>query len=293
MPKIIDLEQGSPEWLEYRRGKVMASELPIIMNVGYTDRYTLWKRKLGLEPEQPMMPWMQRGHDLEPLARKKYCEEYDVQVYPCVLESYEYPWAGASLDGYNPERNIGVEIKCPGVEDHALAMQGFIPEKYRPQLQWQMMVANMPSITYMSFDGDKACYLTEKADKKYQVKLLKEAELFHHMVVNGTPPEESHIFIDDEEFDRLSLLYFAAKAREEAAKKEGDSLKKALADMGDDGSCMGRHIKMTRVTRDGQVSWAKAWKEAELHFPDLKEKVDLDRYKSKEIGFYRITEIKE
>lgn len=166
-----------------------ASDAPVIMGVSpWTSRFQLWGYKTGLmtrpEPNQFAKVAMQRGHALEPIARKMY-EELSGNLYPAV--SFEHdtaPFMRASLDGYNLELNRVLEIKCPGKIDHAKAVAGIVPEKYYPQLQMQMLVSGAPISVYASWDGvskDLAIVQLE-ADAEYMQFLYVELTMFWQMV---------------------------------------------------------------------------------------------------------------
>ena len=68
-PVIVQLQQGSPEWLAYRRAKRNASESAAVMGASpWMTPYQLWLAKTGKQ-ETTVTQAMQRGTDLEPLAR--------------------------------------------------------------------------------------------------------------------------------------------------------------------------------------------------------------------------------
>jgi len=70
--KRIELEQGTQEWLAWRRGKRMASETSSIMGINpFSSAGQVRKDKQGLG-EAFVTDAMQRGHDEEPKAREAY-----------------------------------------------------------------------------------------------------------------------------------------------------------------------------------------------------------------------------
>jgi predicted phage-related endonuclease len=86
---IIPLEQGTEEWLRYRRGHAMASETPSLLGSALYYPFTafqLWLNKKGLAAA-PQHPGMRVGLEFEPLARAKFREIYGVlRCEPCVVE---------------------------------------------------------------------------------------------------------------------------------------------------------------------------------------------------------------
>ena len=126
-----DLVQGSREWKEFRKNKLGASDAPTIMGVSpYETPYQLWCRKLGLLPEPDMTGAMQRGHDLEPLALAEFERQLGLFMRPTVRVSKTTPWMMASLDGLCLDDKVAVEIKCPNLETHQIALDGKVPDKY-------------------------------------------------------------------------------------------------------------------------------------------------------------------
>ncbi len=68
----ISLEQGTPEWHEYRSMHIGASDAPIIMGVSpWRNVKQLYNEKMGLHNTRST-PAMQRGVEMEPQARKSF-----------------------------------------------------------------------------------------------------------------------------------------------------------------------------------------------------------------------------
>lgn len=133
--QVIDMEQGSPEWLALRKTKITATDASVIMGANpWKTKSQLYQEKLSDDPPKPPNARMQRGVVLEPIARALFCFKTGHHMIPKVIVR---GWAMASLDGINDRDEI-LEIKCPGEKDHSLAMRGQIPEHYFPQLQHQM-----------------------------------------------------------------------------------------------------------------------------------------------------------
>lgn len=194
--KIIEVKQNTKEWRVWRDKGLGASDAPIVMGVSpWITRFQLWGYKTGLlerpEPNVYQAKAMQRGHDLEPQARKIFEDKYAKGSFPATsFEHATYPYLRASLDGYNKESNTNLEIKCPGKVDHALAVSGKVPEKYIPQTQMQMIVSGANTTQYFSWDGEKSEVIIEvKFDIHYASTLLHQMILFWDLVQKKTSPE--------------------------------------------------------------------------------------------------------
>ena len=110
---IIEFEQGTQEWLDWRKEGIGASDAPIIMDENPWKSVTdLVKDKRGAETKIFLNAAMRRGIALEPSARAAYIEETGVRVKPACLQSTEYDWMRASVDGIGADGIPVVEIKC-------------------------------------------------------------------------------------------------------------------------------------------------------------------------------------
>ena len=110
---VVPLEQGTPEWLEYRKKHGMASETSALMGTALYFPFTpfqLWLVKKGLA-SVPQHPGMARGLKFEPFARAQFQEAYGVErCEPCVVEEDTHLLA-ASLDGYYERAEGGQDVK--------------------------------------------------------------------------------------------------------------------------------------------------------------------------------------
>lgn len=183
------LVQGSEEWLELRKSHIGASDAPVIMGVSpWKSIYQLWQEKVGFSIPRGCSPAMQRGLNLEPLARETFTEMTGIYVEPSVIFSFKNPWMMASLDGIDSTGKYIVEIKCAGESDHAAAIRKEIPSKYYPQLQHQLAVCELESMYYFSFDGFSGTCLVVHRNDKYIDDMIRREEKFWEHVRNFTPP---------------------------------------------------------------------------------------------------------
>ena len=157
--KILNLEQGSPEWLQARLGVPTASAFDkIITPTGkastQTDAYAkkLVAEWLCGEPlDEYGNAWMQRGNELEPQARSFYEFQTDCTVEQVGFVLRDDELVGCSPDGLVGEKGL-VEIKCPAPHTHVdYLLSGTIPNKYRPQVQGQMMLTGREWCDFVSY----------------------------------------------------------------------------------------------------------------------------------------------
>lgn len=116
---LLDVRQGSYDWLHMRKGRITMSNLgKVVGHAPYCDlskedlgQVLLGKKKETFSPEAKER--MQKGNDYEPIVR-----DYLAKIIgKPILETGFAIWKkdqrfGASLDGVIDE-DTGIEIKCP------------------------------------------------------------------------------------------------------------------------------------------------------------------------------------
>jgi putative phage-type endonuclease len=183
------------DWHKWRLQGLGSSDAPVIMGVSpYKTRFELWKEKIGLvDADQSNGNWAtRRGHELEPKARANYELTYGLDMPATLFEHKDFPFLRASLDGYNDEKRILLEIKCPGKDDHDLAKSGILPEKYFAQVQHQLFVSGAELAHYYSYDGERGVLVEVKPDLEYIERLVPEMIKFWELVQKKIAPELSN-----------------------------------------------------------------------------------------------------
>lgn len=193
--KIIDVAQNSKDWLTWRTGGIGASNAAAVLGISpWTSPFELWLQMTNTCKQPDFHPnaikAMQRGTELEPVARALFEKSVGAAYPPITGEHDTYAFIRASLDGYNAELNRLLEIKCPGKEDHGKALKGKIPDKYYPQLQQQFLVSGASSGIYYSWDGKSAegVAIEVLPDIEYMAKLQDALIQFWGSVQMHMPP---------------------------------------------------------------------------------------------------------
>lgn len=186
------MKQGSEDWLRWRRKHVGSSDQTHLhwsapWSIGWGK---LWDIKMEKAPEQYQNPHMERGVKLEDEARFAYSLWKDLETFePALVESKEFPYLAASLDAATSDLKHIAEIKCPGKEDHALAVAGLVPPKYIPQLYHQMFVTGLDEVDYVSFDGKKIAVVKIKRREETMKSIIDAAHKFHRFIQRNERPE--------------------------------------------------------------------------------------------------------
>lgn len=111
---VVPIEQRSPEWFEWRRGKATASDAPVIMGaaadwskVQTWDDLRIARAGLEADPDPFMAKAREHGNRVEPEARRIIAPH----APPVCLEAADARFT-ASLDGWIDGR-FWLELKCP------------------------------------------------------------------------------------------------------------------------------------------------------------------------------------
>ncbi len=276
------MEQGTPEWLEFRKNKIGASDAASILGVGFHSPYKLWQVKLGM-CEIKQTPAMARGLDLEPMIRQEYELQVGVNVEPEVIVHPTIPWMMASLDGHNAEKKVAVELKTANKPDHERAKKGIVPDKYYPQLQHQMACLGYNSIHYFSYyDKNDTALIEVKRDDEYLENLYKMEEAFYQCMVTLTPPamtEADYLERTDDWWGDKGKEWVEASRNFDLWKEKKEALRKELINGSNGRSSTGGGVRLRHYYSKGSVNYGK--------IPELGT-VNLDQYRNPQKESWRL-----
>lgn len=187
------IEQGSEAWHNQRLGKVTASRISDVMartKTGYgasRKNYMmelLCQRLTGRKEEGYINAAMQRGTELEPMARGMYEGLNGVLVVEAsFIDHPTIPMSGASPDGLVGTDGL-VEIKCPNTAQHVEFLRtGHIDNDYILQMHWQMVCTNRGWCDFVSYDDRMPQELAFKCvrvnlDTKLMLDITSEVSKF-------------------------------------------------------------------------------------------------------------------
>lgn len=249
---LLSLEQRTEAWHDWRKGRDLADGKPritgtaaAIIHGGYPFKtlHGLWRELMGLADPDPLNYVMQRGIDLEDLARELYVAFTGNDVVPICVQHPEIEWAGASLDGLETEMGeIINETKCVGKKTHAYAVNGLLPPYYIPQTQWQLLCTpSAREVHYWSLDADEIIRLRRsgatidthmdeflshcrvvvvRPDPVMQAALLKDTAEFRQHLIDGTPPAGDAWLFAAREYVLAKAALDEATANVKTAEKE-------------------------------------------------------------------------
>jgi putative phage-type endonuclease len=282
--KIIELEQGSDEWLAWRRTVITATDCPVIMGSSpWSTAYKIWQRKLGYADEIKSNEAMERGKRLEPEARAQFVQRHGVEMIPVVVESTEYEFLGASLDGFYGECNAVLEIKCGGTKLHDMARKGEIPAYYQDQMQHQLLVTRAEKCFYYSYDGTDGICIEVFPDPEFEARFMPKAREFWKCVAFNEPPalQDSDYKDMSEEplWKRYATEYLKLCEQIKNLEEVKDSYRKELLRLCGDQNCLGEGVRVMKMHMRGRVDYDA--------IPELLG-VNLDRYRKGSTSAWKI-----
>lgn len=155
--KELELEQGTREWLEVRKGKITGTRLKDVLKTDNLPLIYELIAELGSDEieETFVNKAMQRGKDCEPVAISLYQHMTGVVIDSvgfCVSE--ENDMLALSPDGFTAERIGAIEVKSPNTATHVKYILGDkIPSEYLPQVMTYFLVnTKLEWLDFISFD---------------------------------------------------------------------------------------------------------------------------------------------
>ncbi len=181
--KMLDVEQGSAEWLAARCGIPTASEFSNILTPkGKSSQsaerylYTLLAERIKGRPEPESVSfWMERGHRVESEAASFYELQKDIETVTVGFITNDAGTVGAS-----PDRLVGddglLEIKCPSPHVHLMyLLKKAVDQTYYPQVQGQLWVSERAWADIISYEPSMPPALVRVERDEQYIALLSKA----------------------------------------------------------------------------------------------------------------------
>lgn len=275
--RVINLQQGSSEWHEFRQRHIGASEISAILGkCPYKTAYELYCEKVGLTERDAPSDSMRKGSEMEPEIRKYFEEETGIYLMPQVIESAEMPFMSASLDGISLDGDVFVEIKFNNRDNHNLAKIRGLPDHHMIQMQHQWGVLGHETQRkgyYVSHHCGENIIVPINADKGIWDEIVEKGKEFWNLVQHKTPPaltDQDYPVIDDAELIRDSEQFQQNLDVIKQLEKQNDWIrKKFLAQIGR--NAMIGDMRLSEIERKGAVQYDQ--------IPELTQ-VDLEKYRS-------------
>jgi putative phage-type endonuclease len=275
------VEQRSPGWFQHRKGRVTGSNVSAILGDDpYRNKDDVLRSMVrdyhGVESEFPDNPAMAWGRASEANAIGLFELATGLDVQKCGFFPYE-GWIGASPDGLIGDDTI-LEFKCPyGIRNKPdpVPFKTLAQTHYYGQIQIEMLASGRNKAIFAQWtpNGEYVEHVTQ--DQTWLDENLPKLRAFYDLYLSELDNPE-HLASKRTEINTPRLAQLIAEyddmseAEDRAKERKGeimDMLQKAAGYK--DALINGR--KLTKVTKSGAVSYAKAIK-------DLLPKADLAPY---------------
>lgn len=297
---VISFEQRTPEWLNWKKQGIGASESGSIaaatgllpQPAAWMDTIQeLWEKKVGLRPSDKLNPAMMRGVAYEDEAVAQYRALTGHMTSPMCGEMDDHPFVQASFDGSTFDMGVILETKIPGQSVMDLAAQGEVVPYYQPQCAQHCLVAwghpdQWPQGAEHHFyayqpENNKGFLVVRRADqyKTMAAKLLPSLQAFWKNVQEKLPP-------CGDAWLQAAIKYRIALAALEEAKAAEEAAKDVLMSVypaGEVKTFSGGGVTITKSQKAGSISYAQYVKDAKI--PEA----DLEKYRGKTSSTVRVT----
>jgi predicted phage-related endonuclease len=153
--EVVNLQQGSPEWLAFRREHCTASEAPMMLGLHKNVKRSELLRMKKLGTEQEFSDYVQsnildKGHEVEAFARAILEQRLDDDLYPATIKKGKL---SASLDGMTLDELIIFEHKLLNAGLVDALSNNTLPDQYMAQVQQQLMLSGAEQCIFVCSDG--------------------------------------------------------------------------------------------------------------------------------------------
>jgi putative phage-type endonuclease len=291
----VEFEQGSNEWLAWRKKLLTATDAPGLMGASpYVTPYKLWQRKIGKAEEQAINPAMLRGQRDEPIARDWFNKEFGFDMQPCCIESEKYNYLGASLDGLSKCGKYILEIKSNGDQYHYGLYEG-IPDFHIMQMQHQLLCTDgqAKQAFYLSINKGQMIVKEVFPDEKWVEMYLEKAKEFWRNIVFFNPPEMSNKdykdMTDSDLWRDWASVYLKMCDKIKSMEIVKEEYRKQLIKMCEGESCSGHGIKVCKKSVKGRIDYAAILEQENVATILEQNKIDIEGYRKPTSDSWAIT----
>ena len=283
--KIVELAQGSPEWLQFKQDKIGSSEIGSVIGANqYLSAQKLLAIKRGeieVKTSAFMLEKFQTGHDVEAEVRARFFQD----TQPIVIQSVENPRFIASIDCARiQDGKISkiVEVKSTSSDAILEEVKAGNPVRYFAQVQWQMMIAGIDTATLVVVytPTNESFQIEIASDQTLQAVMKLSAEKFLNEI---DKPKTELTQPLREKLDQLAMLKSASVTMSKQLDVVDEQIK-ALADEilkeTNSEKLFADQVKIETVERQGSVDYAKI---------EVLKTVNLDQYRKKPSRYLKVT----
>lgn len=275
--EVINLEQGSEEWLDYRMGKVGASEVSHLFDINpFCKAADQTKFLLGLKLGFNSIfinDAMRAGNENEADIIKFIEDKFDIVTQPLVGHRGDI---SASFDGITLERDIVVEVKYSEYTYDYILKHGEAPDYYTLQIQQQMLVSGAREAIFAAMNPKTRDiqYCKLESDDFLQASIKnKISDFFEFMHSKEWKEDDFNEERRDEEWLQAVEDYRDAKSMENEAKMAIKAAKETLVILSNGVRSKGAGCTVYPIKQKESINWKKLAEDSKLEVADKYKKV--------------------
>lgn len=267
-------------WLEARRKCITATDISAILGLNpYESPASVYRKKVGMEPEKEPNDAMQLGTDLEPWIAQMAARDMGMEVVKAdFLTHPNCDYFGCTPDYYFGDDGV---LECKYAGPNAARQFGepgtdYVPDHYLCQVQWQLFVTGKKHGVLAVFAPTLAArvliYQIPRDDEMIERMAFHGAKFWNEHIVKERAPELSGKkadcdFVNGEYPDGLGKSVRATDKIEAAIIRLGE-LKEAKRSLEDEEGSLENQIKEamgdadTLMSDEGNFTWKnqeRAW----------------------------------
>ncbi len=287
------IEQRSEAWFAQRKGRVTGSVVGGILGLSpYMTRddvlRSMVRATLNAPSEFTGNVATEWGTGMERQAILDFEMSQEVKVKPAPFVEYE-DWLGASPDGY-VEDDALIEVKCPySLRNDPEPIFKTPGEQlhYLAQMQVQMFVTDRKECRFYQWTPHDCRLDTVYRDDNWLAHHIPALRQFHAEYIDALAAPDEHlaprrITIDTPDAAMMVREYDDLKEARDRADERLKELMAGMAALAGDRNALFGGRKLTKIEKEGAVSYAKVVKEK---LPDL----DLSAWRGKPSSFWKLS----
>lgn len=267
------------DWLEWRSKGLGGSDAYIVMEL--TDWMTplqLYEQKTA----ETVTEWegnfaTKLGDEAEPKIRSLFELVSGKSFEPCLVQSHNFPFVRASLDGRTSDKRELLEIKLINAKDWDLAKNSDkVPEKYYCQIQHQFIASDCKVGWFVCYkfqeyklsrknalDVENMAIVRVTPDPSYQSRLLqRETDFWLNHVLKKKPPlPGGGDIVEMKELEKRVEWFLELKEKHEELTKhlsDAEAELKAAVEASGHLKVKSKGVTFAKISRAGSFSVAKA-----------------------------------
>ena len=198
LKKLPYIKQRTIEWLEARKNRLTASDVYDAVK-GNSTSLALAKKKANVvidNTDYNAIKALKWGTMFESMAERCYSKKYgniNINEFGLLCDKYNKHF-GASPDGIS-DIGVMIEIKCPYSRK---IIDGFIPPKYKMQIQGQLAVCELEECDYVECE-----FKAYSSEEEFKENIIENSDdIFgiiaeYNIGINSCKTEYEYLYSDD------------------------------------------------------------------------------------------------